>query len=115
MIPYYLTLFILLTFGHFLADYPLQGDFLARAKNLVNPIAGVPWYQAMAAHCGIHAGFVFLITGSFLCTGIEFVFHFLIDVSKCEGKISYNIDQAMHVGTKIFLIILLLYPQFLII
>ena len=29
--------------GHALADYPLQGDFLAKAKNRTAPIPGVPW------------------------------------------------------------------------
>lgn len=38
--------------GHFLCDYPLQGDFLSKAKNRVNPIPGVPWYQASG---GIHS------------------------------------------------------------
>jgi hypothetical protein len=32
--------------GHALADYPLQGDFLSRAKNRSAPIPGFPWWQA---------------------------------------------------------------------
>jgi hypothetical protein len=38
-------LFGALVAAHALCDYPLQGDFLARAKNRAAPIAGVPWYQ----------------------------------------------------------------------
>lgn len=59
-----LELFGLLVFGHMLGDYPLQGDFLSKAKNRYAPIAGVPWYQALGAHSAIHAGFVGIITGS---------------------------------------------------
>lgn len=39
---------IALVAGHALADYPLQGDFLARAKNRTAPIAGFPWWQEAA-------------------------------------------------------------------
>lgn len=34
------TIFALMLAGHALADYPLQGDFLAKAKNRANPIPG---------------------------------------------------------------------------
>jgi hypothetical protein len=97
---------LLLVFCHFLADYPLQGDFLAKAKNPVNPIPNIPWYQAMVAHCSIHAGFVFLVTGNFLFAGIEFFVHYLTDTAKCKGRISYNIDQFIHIITKIVIVLL---------
>jgi hypothetical protein len=57
-----LLLIALLT-AHALADYPLQGDFLSKAKNRMAPIPGVPWRQALGAHAFIHAGAVALITG----------------------------------------------------
>jgi hypothetical protein len=38
-----LKLFLLLLVVHALCDYPLQGGFLARGKNEINPIPGVPW------------------------------------------------------------------------
>ena len=41
-----LTIFAMMVVGHVLADYPLQGDFLSRAKNRFSPIVGVPWYNA---------------------------------------------------------------------
>jgi hypothetical protein len=37
----------LLLVDHALADYPLQGDFLARAKNHTAPIPGISWYQSL--------------------------------------------------------------------
>lgn len=52
------TLAIALLAGHALADYPLQGDFLSKAKNRTAPIPGVPWQQALGAHVVIHGAFV---------------------------------------------------------
>lgn len=95
-----LELWYLLLFGHFLADYPLQGDFLSKAKNFRQPIPGVDWYHCMLAHCGIHAGFVALITGSWLLAVAELIAHFVIDCLKCVGKISYATDQLLHYGCK---------------
>lgn len=91
----------LLIAAHALADYPLQGDFLAKAKNHRAPIPGVPWYQALAAHSAIHAGFVGVITGSAWLGLAEFLIHTATDYAKCDGRISYNTDQAVHIGCKI--------------
>lgn len=96
-----LEMLALLAFGHAVADYPLQGDFLAKAKSRVAPIPGVPWYQALAAHSAIHAGFVGIITGSFSLAAAEFVAHFIIDDQKCQGRLSYNADQALHLLCKL--------------
>lgn len=94
------TLFALLV-GHALADYPLQGDFLARAKNHRAPIAGVPWYQALGAHALIHGGMVWAITGLWWLGAMEIAAHALIDFSKCQGAIGFNGDQFLHVACKV--------------
>ena len=91
---------ILLTVAHFLADYPLQGDFLARAKNRTAPIPGLPWWQALVAHSAIHAGAVLLVLGLPWLALAEFVAHAAIDDSKCAGRISYNTDQFLHLLCK---------------
>lgn len=88
--------------GHALADYPLQGDFLAKAKNGLAPIAGVPWWQALSAHALIHAGFVAAITGSIWLGLAEFSAHWWIDNAKCRGRIGFNVDQLLHVACKVF-------------
>jgi hypothetical protein len=93
-------MFLLLLFGHVLADYPLQGDFMARAKNRFIPIQGVPALTILVSHALVHAGFVLLITGSLYFAIIELVTHSLIDDLKCEGKLSFNQDQLLHVGCK---------------
>ena len=91
---------LLLLVGHALADYPLQGDFLAKAKNRANPIPGIPWYHGLIPHAAIHGGFVGVITGNVWLGLVEFAVHCLIDDAKCMGRISYNTDQALHVGCK---------------
>lgn len=95
-----IELFFLMVFAHALADYPLQGDFLAKAKSHKAPIPGVPWYQALSAHSAIHAGAVGLITGSVVLALAEFFIHCATDFLKCDGKISFNTDQFIHVACK---------------
>jgi hypothetical protein len=95
------TLLFWLIVGHALCDYPLQGDFLARAKNHTAPIPGVPWYQALAAHALIQAGMVAFLTHSLALGATEFAAHVAIDYAKCSGRLSYNQDQALHVACKV--------------
>jgi hypothetical protein len=90
-----------LVVGHYLCDFPLQGDFCAKAKNRINPIPGVPWYHCMTAHCMIQAGMVYFLTRSWLLTGMEFVVHFLLDYAKSEGKIDFEQDQVNHICCKL--------------
>jgi hypothetical protein len=92
---------IALLVAHALCDYPLQGDFLSRAKNRMAPIPGVPWWQAMAAHSVIHGGAVALICGIWWLAPIEAAIHWITDDAKCRGRIGYNTDQAVHVTCKL--------------
>lgn len=98
----------LLWLAHFLFDYPLQGDFLAKAKNETAPIPGVPWVHAMLAHTFMHAAAVTMITGSWLLGAFEFAAHFWIDRTKCQGKIDFDQDQFLHLMMKVAYVILLL-------
>lgn len=102
-----LTLLVLLLFWHCLADYPLQGDFLAKAKNPAAPIPGVPWALALASHAMIHAGGVLWLTGSLWLALAEFVGHCLIDLAKCRGRITFAADQALHVAMKLVYVALI--------
>lgn len=92
--------FALLVAGHALADYPLQGEFLAMGKNRAKPSPFIPWYQALGAHAAIHGGMVAVITGIWWLGALEAVAHALIDDAKCTGKIGFNTDQALHIGCK---------------
>lgn len=113
--PTWYHYFILFLFAHFLADYPLQGDFMANAKNPNTPLGKVYWLYVLPAHAGIHAGFVFLITGIWWLFVLELVAHALIDYAKCvdswrifnfnfektsESKAMF-IDQMLHLVCKI--------------
>lgn len=103
-----IELLALLIAAHMLADYPLQGDFLARGKNRTAPIPGIPWQHPMAAHCTIHGGLVGIITGSLWLGLAETVAHWLTDDAKCRGKISYHMDQSIHIGCKVVWVAILL-------
>jgi hypothetical protein len=89
------TLLLQLCALHFLCDFPLQGDFLARAKNPNTAVPGVPWPWALAAHSGIQAGGVLLVM-SWPFAVAEFFSHFLIDWVKCAGGYSFACDQYLH-------------------
>ena len=97
-----LEAFVFLLIGHALADYPLQGDWLAKAKN--HTLSLVPgeniWLGCLLCHASIHAGAVHFVTGSWLLGGLEFVAHTAIDYAKSDGRISYNQDQMLHVLCK---------------
>lgn len=100
MAPDLPSILALLIVGHCLADYPLQGEFLSRGKNRFSPTPDIPWYHAMFAHASIHAGFVGVITGSIWLGLAEFVLHWIIDDRKCAGKISFDMDQLLHIACK---------------
>ncbi len=99
--------FFALCVGHAIADFPLQGEFLAVSKNrhllkkLQDPSRPPEiWVTCLSMHCLIHAGFIWAITGSSLLAAIEFVIHFFLDVAKCDGKTNFNQDQAAHILCK---------------
>lgn len=88
--------------AHFVADYPLQGDFLARAK-AEGPLR--VWH--LFGHSAIHGGAVLLVTGSPILFALETMAHMLIDENKVHGRISFATDQALHMGCKVLWIGLL--------
>jgi len=109
-----ITTIILLLTWHALADFPLQGDYLARMKDpfdrLTNdvlwdgPARNPLWPWHMGAHCMIHAGGVYVITASWQCAAFEFVCHWLIDWTKCHNRISFHVDQMLHIACKVVIV-----------
>lgn len=97
----YLFPLAMLIMVHFICDYPLQGDFLAKAKNRMAEIPGVPWRWAMGAHVAIHGGAVYLVTGYWWLGVMEVVYHWLIDDAKCRGEITFHQDQCLHLLCKV--------------
>ena len=95
------TLLFLLIAGHFLADYPLQGQFLAEAKNRHTSIGKTYWLHALTAHSFIHGGMVTLLTGSVLLGLAETAVHWVTDWLKCENYIDLDMDQFIHIFSKV--------------
>ncbi len=101
---------ILLIGAHFLADFPLQGEYLAKAKNrYTEGVSGTPWGIALAAHGFIHGSLVALITGIWWLGLIETILHIEIDDKKCKGSISYTTDQLLHLSLKLIYLVVTLY------
>lgn len=104
----------LLIFGHALADFVLQPEAMGYGKNRNDKIHAKEhslfpvWWYWLTAHALVHGGVVYLISGLILGSGLALVFalaetiiHWFTDFSKCEGWISNNQDQAIHIGCKI--------------
>lgn len=85
---------------HALADYPLQGEYLARQKVRRSSTTRADWLVALAAHSAIHAGGVWLVSGSLALGLVEFVLHGLIDIGKGEGRYGLLADQGLHLACK---------------
>ena len=103
-----IEMFFCLMVWHALADFPLQGDYLAKEKNpwIVKNESSMPWWWAMSMHSLIHAGGVALITQSIWLGLAEFVLHFIIDFKKCDKALTFMEDQLLHVLCKLFWVIL---------
>lgn len=97
-----ITMFAWLFIAHALFDYPLQGDWLAKAKNpTLDVVQGESiWFLALTSHASIQAGGVWIVTGAWQLASLEFVAHWIIDFFRCKGYFSYNLDQVLHVVCK---------------
>ena len=105
MMPLFM-LFLSLLFWHALADYPLQGDFIARAKSGLIP--ELPWQLGLFTHAFIHAFGVLVITGNLWAGLIELVAHSSIDYLKARRQaFGIPVDQALHVLTKVVILAVL--------
>lgn len=96
-----LALFFAFAIAHALADFPLQGDYLAREKQRSTAGSSLEWFIALTAHALIHAGGVWLVSGRVGFGVAEFILHWLIDFGKGEGKYGYATDQALHLICKL--------------
>ena len=81
-----LALFAALVVMHALADFPLQSEYLARQKSRKRADSRSDWIVALSAHCVIHAGGVWLVSGSLAIAAAELILHGLIDLGKGEEK-----------------------------
>ncbi len=117
-----LVLLFALLIGHAVADYPLQGKFLAIRKNRhiksVDYTGDTPptvWLYCLSAHSLVHSGAIWVIFGAFNLPFAawfalaEFGLHSIIDFAKCERWTNFHQDQALHVLCKIGYVVTLSY------
>lgn len=86
---------LMLMAAHWLADYPLQGEFLSSAKS-----NGPMRFYHLVAHAGIQGAAVFLVTGSIWLGLAEWAAHTVIDEAKVRGRTTFAQDQALHIICK---------------
>lgn len=101
------SLFFGLLVIHTLADFPLQGDYLARQKVRTLATCKTDWLVALSAHSIIHAGGVWLMTGSLVFGLAELALHGLIDFAKGEGKFGIVTDQSLHLLCKLVYVLII--------
>lgn len=90
---------------HFLCDFGLQSDRMAREK-CPGRDSTLPWGWWLGAHAAIHGLGVGLVTGLPELAVAEVMAHALIDHLKCRGLFGINIDQALHLTCKLAWIVL---------
>ena len=97
----HLVLLFYLLAGHALADYPLQGDYLAKSKNhrLAGDSAG--WQLHLFYHALIQGAMVMWLTRSPFLGLAEALVHGVTDWAKCDGRISGRFDQGVHIASKV--------------
>ena len=108
----FLELFFLLAALHFVADYPMQGDYMAQAKNKYLPQGKGIWMWVLLAHAMIHGAAVFVSTLMIGIALIEVITHATIDHLKNSGKLGsgskgYMVDQSLHVGLKFLYVVVI--------
>jgi hypothetical protein len=96
MIQVFFYIFTLLILWHFVADYVLQTEFIAKFKSHKNSLDAAPWYYVLFAHCATHALGVFLITGNIVLVYFQLITHFIIDWLKCDERTNIHVDQLLH-------------------
>lgn len=102
-----LALFAAFLVAHALCDFPLQGAYLSKQKIRKQAGSFAEWLVALSAHCVIHAGAVWLVSGSLLLGAVELVLHSLIDTGKGEGKFGILTDQILHLLCKLGYVVVL--------
>ena len=95
-----LDLLILLSLGHFFADYPLQGDKMAVEKCPGMDVT-MDWRWWLLAHTATHGFFVAVLTGVPILGLAELGAHFAIDYGKCRLRYSLLVDQICHLICKL--------------
>jgi hypothetical protein len=93
--------------AHAVCDFVLQGEVMGSSKSRRSGAASgrgpdfPPWYYWLGAHALTHGGAAFLVSGSWPLGVAETLLHAAIDHMKCEERISFHQDQALHLLCKL--------------
>jgi hypothetical protein len=99
---YFLFILFFLLVGHSLADFPLQGDYMAKAKDPTGTLGqGGVWRWVLFSHAMIHGGSVAFFTHSIILGALEAISHAIIDYTKCHKRLTFNQDQWLHILLKV--------------
>jgi hypothetical protein len=84
------TLLVVYQLKHFIADFPLQGEYMLRKFHADWRV----WVPALSAHAGVHAIFTLFIAGylvggflPFALAAFDFVMHFTMDRVKASPNL----------------------------
>lgn len=100
MIENIVTVAFMLIAGHAVADYAMQSDFIAQAKNHKTELGKLFWVHVLPAHAIIHGLAVMVATGIVWLAIAETIIHGVTDYAKSAGKITLNQDQFIHYSCK---------------
>lgn len=96
------TLALVLFAGHFICDYGLQSQYMSQVKNPFDPEnKDKPSRLILLGHASIHGAFVAVVTGYPIFGFIETFLHWVADLAKCKGSISFKEDQYYHLFCKL--------------
>ena len=92
---------------HFIFDFQLQSDFIARNKS---PGSGHVWPWVLSAHATGHAAAVGFVLSPLFGLA-EFAVHWLLDFVKARSDhpaksekaraMAFHLDQALHIASKL--------------
>lgn len=112
MIGKMIEMFIVLLWGHAVADFGLQSHQMATYKNRNNQPSLPPgqkrvavWPYYLTAHAMIHGAMVYLITGSIIWGLCETAVHWVLDFLKTGNYTNPRQDQLGHIFFKLMIAI----------
>ncbi len=89
-------LFLMLVAGHYLADYALQSDFMAKHK--AEALKTAMGFHALTAHAAIQGLVAGLLSQNFTIGLVIFISHWIIDYGKAaKDWYDINVDQFLHI------------------
>ena len=92
--------------GHFVCDFVLQTDRMAREKIAGSDVT-LNWRWWLISHAATHGLAVALLTGVPRLGLAEMVLHAIIDWCKGRFRFSLALDQGLHLACKLLWVVLI--------